>query len=324
VAWVRGGDTALTHPVVVRGMTVAGADSRTWRELYGTAHLLASVAGAHPTDPAGLVELGHLMQVLGADQPTVTAQLMEAGYLTPYPADDGRPLWRLIDDPDLIHVKSKAELLWDRQRKADNSKADVTLRVVLRDGSACRYCGLTVNWADRVGTRGATYDHRTPGQAVRTPDDLVVACKGCNSSRKDDPTGAWDQQHPLLPVPDPPHYCDHARARLAKAGITVDPAPERQPRPGIAPERQPRPGTPDQGAPERQGRTGDASERQGRPGGDDDLADLAEAPKASFPGTGRDGSGRGGSGAAARRRARAARDRERSPTDGPRAAAADG
>lgn len=305
MAWVRGGDTALTHPVVVRGMTVAGADSRTWRELLGTAHLLASVAGAHLTD--GVLELGHLMMVLGADQPTVTGQLVEAGYLTPDEVD-GRPVWRLINDPDLIHIRSRAEVEWDRQRKRDTSNADVTLRVLLRDGSACRYCSRTVSWTDRRGTRGATYDHRRPGKPVETTDDLVVACRGCNSARKDDPTGTWDQQHPLLPVPDPPHYCDHARARLTKAGLTVDPtsAP-----PASAP------GPTGTNAPAHQAGRGHRDERPA------DLADLAEGPEASFPGTGRDGSGQVVSGAAARRRRRRNRGKG-GTTDGPRAPAAGG
>lgn len=282
MAWVRGGDTALTHPVVVRGMTVAGADSRTWRELYGTAHLLASVAGAHPTDPAGLIEAGHLMQVCGPDHERLTAQLVEAGYLTPFERG-GRPMWRLIDDPDLIHIRSRAEVEWDRRRKRDTSNADVTLRVLHRDGSACRYCGRTVSWTDRRGTRGATYDHRRAGEIVESPDDLVVACRGCNSSRKDDPTGQWERDHPLRPVPDPPHYCDHARARLAKGGLTVDPASTPPATPPDDATRQTRPG-----------HQPGSGRRDERPAGD--LADLAEGPEASFSGTGRDGSGRDGTG----------------------------
>ncbi|WP_051425541.1 HNH endonuclease [Jiangella gansuensis] len=296
MAWVRGGDTALTHPVVVRGMTVAGADSRTWRELLGTAHLLASVAGAHLTD--GVIEAGHLMMVCGADMPTVAAQMVEAGYLTPDEID-GRQVWRLINDPELIHIRSRAEVEWDRARKRDASNADVTLRVVLRDGSACRYCGRTVSWKDRRGTRAATYDHRIPGKPAKIADDLFVACKGCNSSRKDDPTGAWDREHPRLPAPDKPYYCDHARARLAAAGITVDPA-SAPPETGSGPTGTNAPATAGRG------------HRDERPA---DLADLDEGPEASFPGTGRDGSGQAVSGAAARRRAR--RRRTRAP-DRPR------
>ena len=51
-----------------------------------------------------------------------------------------------------------------------------------RDGNACRYCGQPVNWLDRKGPRGATYDHVVPGGG----DDLtnlVVSCRGCNSRK---------------------------------------------------------------------------------------------------------------------------------------------
>lgn len=289
MAWERGGDTALTHPVVVRGATVAGADSRTMRELYGTAKLLASVCGAHLTDY--VVDLGHLMLVCGPDLDRLTAQLVEAGYLTPFEVD-GRPAWRLIDDPELIHLRTRAEVEWDRQRKRDTSNADVTLRVLHRDGSACRYCGKSVSWTDRRGGRGATYDHRQ--KPARSADDMVVACRSCNSARGEpgsDQAAAFDRNNPILPVPEKPHYCDHARARLAKAGLTVDPA--------SAPPASPRPTRPPR--PANQAGTAGAGES-----GRADLADLAEGPEASFPGTGRVGSG-----AAARRRARRRRARSR-------------
>lgn len=51
-----------------------------------------------------------------------------------------------------------------------------------RDGNQCRYCGVLVNWKDRRGPQGATYDHilAAGGNSV---DNVVVACRGCNSSK---------------------------------------------------------------------------------------------------------------------------------------------
>ena len=51
-----------------------------------------------------------------------------------------------------------------------------------RDGDACRYCGKRVNWSDRRGPGGATYDHTDPA-GPSTAENLVVACRSCNSKK---------------------------------------------------------------------------------------------------------------------------------------------
>jgi hypothetical protein len=51
-----------------------------------------------------------------------------------------------------------------------------------RDGSFCRYCALPVNWSDRKGPSGATYDHVDPTKRA-TPDNIVVSCRACNSQK---------------------------------------------------------------------------------------------------------------------------------------------
>ena len=43
-------------------------------------------------------------------------------------------------------------------------QVSIIVPVRWRDGDACRYCGKVVNWADRKGGKGGTYDHRMPGQ----------------------------------------------------------------------------------------------------------------------------------------------------------------
>lgn len=51
-----------------------------------------------------------------------------------------------------------------------------------RDRDRCRYCNAVVNWLDRRGTLGGTYDHVDPdGPTDET--NLVVACRGCNSRK---------------------------------------------------------------------------------------------------------------------------------------------
>lgn len=51
-----------------------------------------------------------------------------------------------------------------------------------RDGDECRYCGRTVEWKDRKGERGGTYDHVDPCVG-NTLENLVVCCRGCNSRK---------------------------------------------------------------------------------------------------------------------------------------------
>jgi len=68
-----------------------------------------------------------------------------------------------------------------------------------RDGDACRYCGKSVNWKDRRGADGGTYDHIDPDAAVENSvDNVVVACRACNSA-KGRRTPEQAQMH-LLPV----------------------------------------------------------------------------------------------------------------------------
>lgn len=85
---------------------------------------------------------------------------------------------------------------WNLSKQAENEQkllskhrnaflTDKGLRHALRarDGDLCRYCGVEVNWADRKGRTGATYDHVDPRGAA-TMENLVIACRGCNSSKR--------------------------------------------------------------------------------------------------------------------------------------------
>lgn len=47
-----------------------------------------------------------------------------------------------------------------------------------RDQDRCRYCGVKVNWRDRRGKGGGTYDFLDPRAPVAL-DNVVVCCAGC-------------------------------------------------------------------------------------------------------------------------------------------------
>lgn len=69
-----------------------------------------------------------------------------------------------------------------KRRMALGRDPDLRRRLHERDGNLCRYCARTVNWTDRRGPSGATYDHVDP-RGSDTFDNLVIACRGCNSSK---------------------------------------------------------------------------------------------------------------------------------------------
>jgi HNH endonuclease len=52
-----------------------------------------------------------------------------------------------------------------------------------RDAGRCRYCGRRVDFADRKGPQGATYDHLDP-RGPNTLENVVVCCRACNSRKR--------------------------------------------------------------------------------------------------------------------------------------------
>ena len=204
MTWVRTGDNAANHPVVLAPLEREDCDDRLVNEVFGFVMLCAHQSAAHLTDyvvtKAAAISLGgsrkraaYLIDVA-----------IEAGYFTPIEVD-GRSAFQLINDPEFIHLRLKDEVDWERQRKRDNNNPALTVPVRLRDGDGCRWCGVIVNWSDRKGGRGGTIDHLEP-QHRATVDTAVVACKSCNSSRQDGstPRGMRD----LLPEPEDPYYSE--------------------------------------------------------------------------------------------------------------------
>lgn len=96
----------------------------------------------------------------------------------------------------LIERKSK-----DNTRKKDMRRAyenGTIAAVKQRDGDRCRYCNTVVDWTDRKGPKGGTYDHIDPN-GPSTEENLVVCCRSCNSKkggRRPEEAGMR-----LLPIP---------------------------------------------------------------------------------------------------------------------------
>jgi hypothetical protein len=73
---------------------------------------------------------------------------------------------------------------WDRRRKELERDRALVAAIRERDQERCRYCGTLVNWRDRRGPRGGTYDHVTP-RGDNSLENVVVACRGCSQRKRD-------------------------------------------------------------------------------------------------------------------------------------------
>jgi 5-methylcytosine-specific restriction endonuclease McrA len=72
---------------------------------------------------------------------------------------------------------------WTRNNRL-SKLTELIAFVKQRDRSLCRYCGIRVNWTDKRGGDGATYDHVDP-DGDNTRDNVVVACRRCNGRKRD-------------------------------------------------------------------------------------------------------------------------------------------
>ncbi|AIJ26380.1 HNH endonuclease [Amycolatopsis methanolica] len=109
--------------------------------------------------------------------------------------------------------KAKRRELRDPQLKA---------AVRARDGSRCRYCGIEVRWQDRKTPAGGVFDHVDPKIAAGA-DNLVVACRGCNSRKQDCTPEVAGMD--LLPPPDPDKINDGPTSDQRKINATSAPGP---------------------------------------------------------------------------------------------------
>lgn len=196
MAWLRAGDTAAMDERVLGVAELADADERSVNEVFGFVMRLFLQAAQQGTDYQ--VSMGTAM-VLSPRYEALLALAGRAGLLS-IAVEDDRKVIRLVADEEFMHMRTREQIAWENQRKADTSNLSLVIPVRMRDGDACRYCGKVVSFGMRNGNRAGTYDHLVPGQRARSIDELVVACKGCNSGRGNE-EGGRGSRYPLLPPP---------------------------------------------------------------------------------------------------------------------------
>ena len=220
--WARLTDTAATHPIVLAVAEHPDADDRSVNEVFGFMLRLAAMSAQYLTDYVFWYSSAVQMAGSKSQADHLLGLAAFAGYgVQDVEPGSGRRFFRLVADPDFVHIKTAEEVAWERDRKANNGDLSIIVPVRWRDGDACRYCGKVVNWADRKGGKGGTYDHRMPGQSG-TWHSEVVACRSCNSIRGNASKGlppsegmaAADRIRPLLTPPDRPYYSPRTREWL--------------------------------------------------------------------------------------------------------------
>lgn len=203
MAWLRTGDNVANHPIVLAVLEHPQATDNSVNETFGFIMRCALQSAAHFTDY--VISYGTALALAGSK--SQADHLLElatsAGYITPAETLDGKPAFKLIEDSDFIHIRSKEEIDFERQRDRDRKDQGLTVPVWLRDGDACRYCRRIVQWSDKKSQRSGTFDHLSPGNAA-THDTYVVACRGCNSALSD--LAFEERSKYLLSVPPVPHY----------------------------------------------------------------------------------------------------------------------
>ena len=225
--WLKVSDTAAQHRIVWRALEIPGASMQSMWSLFGQVLALAVEAAAFKTDY--IIERGSVLKFTGTPEAAekFIADATFCGYLTgEVPLDDGRIAYRLVEDEDLFHMRLREEIDWENRRRNDTRNGALIVPIRARDGDACRWCGNVVYWGNQKGGRGATYDHLNPGVPAETPEDMVVACRSCNSSRKDNAGWAVD----LLPAPKTPYFSAKSAAWLTENGVpTKASAPSAKP-----------------------------------------------------------------------------------------------
>lgn len=112
----------------------------------------------------------------------IVGALVEAGYLDE--TADGYTIHDWYDYAGKLNERREDEKAYKARRYALYNDMRLIKSVRARDGDFCRYCGKRVNWSDKRGVDGGTYDHVDP-DGDNSLENIVVACRSCNSKKQD-------------------------------------------------------------------------------------------------------------------------------------------
>jgi hypothetical protein len=110
----------------------------------------------------------------------------------------------------------KAQAEYKQRQYALYNDLRLTRAIKQRDGDTCQYCGKTVNWNDRRGIDGGTYDHIDP-HGDNAIDNIVVCCRSCNSKK-----GARTPKQAKMPFISGSYTLDNGNEQLDTGSNTAD------------------------------------------------------------------------------------------------------
>ena len=220
--WLKVSDTAMQNSIVRRALDLPHANAEYVYTLFGVMLGCAVEAAALKADY--VIERNSIAAKVGLDRcDQIIQDAITCGYIThEVQLKNGIRAYKLVEDEDLFHMRLKSEIDWENRRRNDTRSKSLIVPIRVRDGDACRWCGRVVYWGDQKSARGGTYDHLHPTQPAEKASDMVVACRSCNSARKDNTE--WGGK--LLPPPSKPYYGRKTVEFLAENDVIVALSPE--------------------------------------------------------------------------------------------------
>lgn len=184
MAWFEAHDTMARHPKTLKLARLLGQDRR-WT--VGLLHDLFSwglYAAGKNGELAGMTaaDIAQALDYPVKKAEAVVSALVEAGYLEQTP--DGYAIHDWYDYAGKLNERREDEKAYKSRRYALYNNMRLIKAVRARDGDFCRYCGKKVNWNDKRGVDGGTYDHVDP-DGENSLENVVVACRYCNSKKQD-------------------------------------------------------------------------------------------------------------------------------------------
>jgi 5-methylcytosine-specific restriction endonuclease McrA len=200
--WVRIDENAMDHPKVV---SLSDGAFRLW--VTGLAHCQRFLTDGVITAQA--------MRSLRAHTAKRRDEILASG------------LWDRVEDGVQVHDylewnDSRQTVMdnrdWGKRRRELYADPALLATIRSRDKDRCRYCGKPVNWSDRRGPMGGTYDH-VIARGPNTAENVVVACRGCNASKGDKPVDRCGMR--LLPVPELVQNLNQSRPHISGVGGVI-------------------------------------------------------------------------------------------------------
>lgn len=204
MSFVRVGDTAAYDPRTLHPLEYDDGDLRHVNEVFGFSVRLAGESGGKEhEDTDRRVTRSMVLQMAGSPQYMnwLMDRLVSAKVWTP----DGTG-WRLINDPNYIHLLWQDEIDRNRIRNRDAKNPRLVAMALLRDGDNCRSCGRRVDWADRKSPAGGTWEHVNITNQPTQAAEYVVYCFGCQN----------DPMAELMAPPHNPFHGPRTRDRIKK------------------------------------------------------------------------------------------------------------